>query len=77
MLFDKHYKAELKALKEQGMSDEEAEKASTLMQEAREMLKKWEAGDESVRSVWRMMNEWVYAGFDVTYKRLGIDFDKI
>ena len=77
MLFDKHYKAELKALKEQGMSDEEAEKASTLMQEAREMLKKWEAGDESVRSVWRMMNEWVYAGFDETYKRLGVDFDKI
>ena len=77
VLFDKHYKAELKALKEQGMSDEEAEKASTLMQEAREMLKKWEAGDESVRSVWRMMNEWVYAGFDETYKRLGVDFDKI
>ena len=77
VMFDKHYKAELKALKEQGMSDEEAEKASPLMQEAREMLKKWEAGDESVRSVWRMMNEWVYAGFDETYKRLGVDFDKI
>ena len=59
------------------MTDEEAEKASPLMQEAREMLKKWEAGDESVRSVWRMMNEWVYAGFDETYKRLGVDFDKI
>ena len=77
VMFDKHYKAELKALREQGMTEEEAEKASPLMQEAREMLKKWEAGDESVRSVWRMMNEWVYAGFDETYKRLGVDFDKI
>ena len=77
VMFDKHYKAELAALKAQGMSDEDAEKASPLMQEARAMLKKWEAGDESVRSVWRMMNEWVYAGFDETYKRLGVDFDKI
>ena len=75
--FDKHYKAELKALKEQGMTDEEAEAASTLMQEAREMLRRWEAGDEEVRKLWRMMNEWVYAGFDETYKRLGVDFDKI
>lgn len=75
--FDKHYKAELKELVASGMSEEEAEKASPLMREAREMLKKWEDGDESVRSVWRMMNEWVYAGFDETYKRLGVDFDKI
>ncbi|MBD5337847.1 MAG: arginine--tRNA ligase [Bacteroides sp.] len=75
--FDKHYKAELKALKEQGLSDEEAEASSTLMQEAREMLRRWEAGDEEVRSLWRMMNEWVYAGFDETYRRLGVDFDKI
>ena len=75
--FDKHYKAELNELMEKGMSKEEAEKASPLMAEAHEMLKKWEAGDEDVRSVWRMMNEWVYAGFDETYKRLGVDFDKI
>lgn len=75
--FDKHYKAEVAELMEKGMSKEEAEKASPLMEEAHEMLKKWEAGDEEVRSVWRMMNEWVYAGFDETYKRLGVDFDKI
>ena len=75
--FDKHYKAEVAELMEKGLSKEEAEKASPLMEEAHEMLKKWEAGDEEVRSVWRMMNEWVYAGFDETYKRLGVDFDKI
>ncbi|MBO5720287.1 MAG: arginine--tRNA ligase [Bacteroidales bacterium] len=77
VLFDKHYKAEVKELEEKGMSKEEAEAASPLMAEAREMLRKWEAGDEEVRSTWRMMNEWVYAGFDETYKRMGVDFDKI
>ena len=77
VLFDKHYKAEVKELEAKGMSKEEAEAASLLMAEAREMLRKWEAGDEDVRSVWRMMNEWVYAGFDETYKRMGVDFDKI
>ena len=77
VLFDKHYKAEVKELEAKGMSKEEAEAASPLMAEAREMLRKWEAGDENVRSVWRMMNEWVYAGFDETYKRMGVDFDKI
>ncbi|MDE5899997.1 MAG: arginine--tRNA ligase [Muribaculaceae bacterium] len=77
VLFDKHYKAELAQLKTQGMSDEEAEKASTLMAEAREMLRRWEQGDEQVRSLWRMMNEWVYAGFDATYERMGVGFDKI
>lgn len=76
--FDKHYKAELKQLmEEKGLSDEEAEKNSPLMAEAREMLRKWEAGDEEVRSLWKMMNGWVYAGFDETYRRLGVDFDKI
>lgn len=75
--FDKHYKAEVAELIEKGMSKEDAEKASPLMAEAHDMLKRWEAGDEDVRSVWRMMNEWVYAGFDETYKRLGVDFDKI
>ena len=77
VLFDKHYKAEVKELEAKGMTKEEAEAASPLMLEAREMLRRWEAGDESVRSVWRMMNEWVYAGFDATYKRMGVDFDKI
>ena len=59
------------------MTKEEAEAASPLMQEAREMLRKWEAGDEEVRALWKMMNDWVYAGFDETYKMLGVDFDKI
>ncbi len=75
--FDQHYKAELKELEAKGMSKEEAEAASELMKEAREMLRRWEAGDEEVRSLWRTMNSWVYAGFDETYKRLGVDFDKI
>ena len=75
--FDKHYKAELKALMEQGMTEEEAEKNSSLMKEAREMLIKWEAGDPEVRALWQQMNNWVYAGFDETYKRLGVSFDKI
>ena len=77
VLFDKHYKAELKELESKGMSKEEAEAASALMGEAREMLRKWEAGDENVVALWRMMNEWVYAGFDETYKQMGVDFDKI
>lgn len=75
--FDKEYKAELTTLESQGMSKEEAEEKSTLMAEAREMLRKWEAGDAEVRSMWEMMNTWVYAGFDETYKMLGVDFDKI
>ena len=75
--FDKHYKAELKALKEQGMTDEEAEAASTVMADARAMLRKWEDGDKDVRALWSKMNEWVYAGFDETYKRMGVGFDKI
>lgn len=77
VLFDKHYKAEVKELMEQGMTQEEAEKASPLMQEAREMLRRWEAKDPEVRSLWEMMNKWVYAGFDETYRRMGVDFDKI
>jgi arginyl-tRNA synthetase len=75
--FDKHYKAELKELKDKGMTDEEAEAASTLMKEARQMLVKWEQKDPEVRQLWQMMNSWVYAGFDETYKRMGVDFDKI
>ena len=75
--FDKHYKAELNELMEKGMSKEEAEAASPLMTEAREMLVKWESGDKEVRALWEKMNNWVYEGFDETYKRLGVDFDKI
>ena len=77
VLFDKHYKAELKELMDKGMTQEEAEKASPLMLEAREMLRRWEQKDPKIRSLWEMMNNWVYAGFDETYKRLGVDFDKI
>lgn len=77
VLFDKHYKAELKALEEQGMSKEEAEAASPLMKEARAMLVKWEQKDPEIRALWERMNSWVYAGFDETYKRMGVDFDKI
>ena len=76
--FDKHYKAEIKQLvEEKHMTEEEAEKASPLMAEARAMLKKWEDGDPEVRALWKKMNSWVYAGFDETYKRLGVSFDKI
>ena len=75
--FDKEYKAQIKELQEQGLSEEGAEEKSPLMQEAREMLRKWEAEDPEVRALWRKMNEWVYAGFDETYKALGVDFDKI
>ncbi len=83
--FDKHYRAELKTLTEkftaEGLTEEEAktkaERESALMKEAREMLVKWEQGDEEVRTLWRRMNEWVYAGFDETYKALGVGFDKI
>lgn len=75
--FDKHYKQELNALMETGMTKEEAEAASPLMLEAREMLRKWESGDPDVRDLWKTMNNWVYDGFGETYKRLGVDFDKI
>lgn len=75
--FDKHYKQEVATLMEQGMSKEEAEAASPLMNEAREMLVKWEAGDREVRDLWTRMNQWVYEGFDETYKKLGVSFDKI
>lgn len=83
--FDQHYRAEVAELKAQliaqGVGEEEAEtraKAEApLMVEAREMLRKWEQGDEEVRGLWRKMNEWVYAGFDETYKDLGVSFDKI
>ena len=83
--FDKHFKAEVKELMPQflaeGLSEDEAkakaEAASPLMQEAREMLRKWEANDPEVRKLWKAMNDWVYAGFDETYKMMGVSFDKI
>ena len=75
--FDKHYKAEVAELMKGGMTKEEAEAASPLMNEAREMLVKWEAGDPEVRALWAMMNNWVYAGFDETYRKMGVSFDKI
>ena len=83
--FDKHYRAEVAELKArfvaEGMeaeaADEKAKKESPLMQEAHAMLVKWEQGDPEVRALWRKMNEWVYAGFDETYKALGVNFDKI
>ena len=77
VLFDKHYKAELAELQAKGFSKEESEAKSTLMEESRNMLRLWESGDMEVVSMWEMMNSWVYAGFDETYKRLGVDFDKI
>ena len=77
VMFDKHYKDEVKQLMAEGMSEDEAKEKSPLMVEARKMLQRWEAGDEEVRSVWRMMNQWVYDGFNETYRRMGVDFDKI
>ena len=76
VIFDKHYKDEIKTLMAQNMSEEEAVKKAPLMSEAQAMLRKWEQGDEAVRQLWRMMNEWVYAGFEKSYERLGISFDK-
>jgi arginyl-tRNA synthetase len=77
VLFDRHYKDELKFLEAGGMSHAEAEGQSSLMAEAREMLRRWEAGDSEVVALWEMMNGWVYEGFDETYKDLGVDFDRI
>lgn len=75
--FDKHYKEEVAKLMEQGLSKEEAETQSPLMQEARRMLVKWENGDTEVRTLWKKMNGWVYDGFDETYRKMGVSFDKI
>lgn len=74
--FDKAYKTEVANLMSTGLSEEEAKKASPLMKEAQEMLLKWEQNDEHVQNLWKMMNSWVYAGFEVTYKNLGVTFDK-
>lgn len=73
--FDKAYKAEIKTLMEEGKTEEEAKKLAPSILEAQEMLRKWEAGDEEVVALWKKMNQWVYDGFGVTYKNLGVDFD--
>ncbi|KLT65345.1 arginine--tRNA ligase [Pedobacter sp. BMA] len=76
VIFDKEYKKEIDGLKAEGQTEEEAKKNAPLIKEAQQMLLKWEQGDEEVVSLWKTMNEWVYAGFNVTYKNLGVDFDK-
>ena len=75
--FDKHYKQQIKELVAEGLSEDEAKKQAPIMLQAQEMLRKWEAKDEEVYSLWEKMNGWVYDGFDVTYKALGVDFDKV
>ena len=75
--FDQEYKKEIESLKAAGKTEDEAKKEAPILVEAQEMLKKWEAGDEDVVALWSKMNGWVYDGFDVTYKNLGVDFDKL
>ncbi len=77
VLFDKHYKEELKKLRESGLDEPQAEAASVLMADAREMLRQWENGNPEVRALWSRMNQWVYEGFEATYKRMNITFDQI
>jgi len=75
--FDKHYREEIKELMAQGMDEEKAKQEAPLIKEAHEMLVKWEQGDTEVRALWEKMNNWVYAGFDETYQKMGVSFDKI
>ena len=75
--FDKEYKAQIAELMAKGMDEETAKREAPLMLEAQEMLRKWEANDPEIRALWAKMNEWVYAGFDETYRRMGVSFDKI
>jgi arginyl-tRNA synthetase len=77
VLFEKEYRTQVEKLVNEGIEEGEAKNSAALMKETREMLLKWEAGDKDVVALWKMMNGWVYAGFDVTYKKLGVDFDKI
>ncbi len=77
VLFDRKYRAQIKELIEQGQTEDEAKQNAPLMLEAREMLRRWEQQDPEVRALWEMMNQWVYDGFDATYRRLGVNFDKI
>ena len=75
--FDKHYKAEIKELVAKGLTEDEAKKQAPIMLQAQEMLRKWEAKDAEIYALWQKMNGWVYEGFDVTYKAMGVDFDKV
>ena len=75
--FDKHYKEQVKALVAEGLTEDEAKKQAPIMLQAQEMLRKWEAKDPEVYALWETMNGWVYEGFDVTYKAMGVDFDKV
>ena len=75
--FDKHYKEEIRELTAKGMDEEEAKKQAPLMVEAQQMLKRWEEGDKEIRDLWSKMNGWVYAGFDETYRKMGVGFDKV
>ena len=77
VLFDKHYREEIKELVAQGMDEEKAKQEAPLIKEAHAMLVKWEQNDPEVRALWEKMNSWVYAGFDETYKKMGVSFDKI
>ncbi len=77
VIFDKEYKKEIQELVNSGKTKEEAEKNAPIMLEVQEMLRKWEAGDKEVKTLWETMNSWVYSGFELTYKMLGVDFDKI
>jgi arginyl-tRNA synthetase len=76
VLFDKAYKQEVDAMRAQGLDEDEAKKQAPIIREAQQMLQQWEAGDASVIELWKTMNGWVYAGFERTYNRLGVDFDK-
>ncbi|MEI6048125.1 MAG: arginine--tRNA ligase [Bacteroidota bacterium] len=77
VMFEKEYRLQIAKLMQEGLDETEAKNSAPLMREIREMLLKWEAGDTEVFDLWKMMNSWVYAGFDETYKKLGVDFDKI
>jgi len=77
VLFDKYYKEDIKALMAKGLKEEEAERQSSLILDAQELLRKWEAGDPETRQLWSTMNDWAYQGFDQTYRRLGVDFDRV
>lgn len=76
VLFDKHYKEEVKNLMASGVGEEQAKEEAPLMLEGRKMLRQWEAGDPDTLALWKTMNSWVYEGFDTSYKQLGVDFDK-
>ena len=77
VMFDKQYKKEVAELVAEGLTQEEAENRAPSILAVRDLLRKWESGDQETVSLWKMMNGWVYEGFDVTYKELGVDFDKI